>query len=1085
MSQVKRPKFTWTLFAAALCLLILLPAPVSAASGLAQRLPPVTPREQASDSAAIDTLEDAYQAVVQIEAVGTFEDPAEGLLVNAAGRGTGFIIDESGVAVTNNHVVTGGGLFRVFVDGYDDPLNARVLGVSECADLAVIDIQGEGFPFLAWREGPVRVGLDVYALGFPLGDPEFTMTRGIVAKASADGDTPWASITKSIQHDADIEPGNSGGPLVDENGAVVAVNYSKNAADQYFAIARDEALSIIEDLRNGIDVNSLGINGEAVSDGESLFGIWVASVKSGSPADKTGIKAGDIILTMEGVELGTDGTMGTYCEILRSHSPDDVLAIEVLRFKSQEVLEGQINGRPLQASFSFADAGGGQESAGSGGSGAAVEEYDEYQQITDEQGILTVEVPTVWSDVFEQPWTNDADEQIGIRLYATPDFDAWNSDWGVPGAVLSYSEILAADYGPEDLLDAVDYGEECTFDSRNELPDGALTGYYDQWVDCGTAGSSALLLALQPETGDYLVRIDIYTASDADIAASDRILDTFLVTSPLAQGGADEQRTTPADDAEPSVLGTISDLDTSGLANSYVFISDTAVDALFPSSWDDSEADEWIVDDEAIGFYYTASPSLSGFNGGWTTPGVTIYSAETGGEEFSPADAVDSNDFSDTCTYADRYQHEHTIYGITYTGVYDVWTNCDGEDNTFVVLAAASDPNDHIVLVYYLAVEDEDYEAFDVLARTFYVETAGTADLIAEAANTRSNRTTTSAEDYMLLVDEDEALAIRVPVIWSDTSNDEWVLEGEVIGRAITAATDIQDFEDRWDTAGVFAGVSDVLAEGFAPDELLDVLDYTDECAYDDRYVYETDALEGVYDLYVDCGGVEGQAFVVLSAAPVDNSDVILLLYTSLITDQDVAYFEEMLRSLSVGGSAASSEEPLPVATVVAAGLNVRNGPGTNYGRVGSVDEGDELIVVGQNGDCDWLLIFTPDGQPGWVSGNPQYTALDSDCAGIAEVDAPAPSSQVSGSSGGGSGQASKGCYTFQNQLGAELNITFTNRDSKWNTTFKVAPRGESRQCFDPGRYTYTLDAPPPWGSTNGELTVSAGDNFAFPIYGE
>ena len=111
MSQPRRPIFTWTLFAAALALLLVLPAPVDAATGLAQRLPPVTPREESSDSEPISTLEDAYTAVVQIEAVGTFEDPAEGLQLNAAGRGTGFIIDESGVAVTNNHVVTGGGLY--------------------------------------------------------------------------------------------------------------------------------------------------------------------------------------------------------------------------------------------------------------------------------------------------------------------------------------------------------------------------------------------------------------------------------------------------------------------------------------------------------------------------------------------------------------------------------------------------------------------------------------------------------------------------------------------------------------------------------------------------------------------------------------------------------------------------------------------------------------------------------------------------------------------------------------------------------------------------------------------------------------
>ncbi len=64
------------------------------------------------------------------------------------------------------------------------------------------------------------------------------------------------------------------------------------------------------------DVNSIGVNGEAVSDGEGLTGIWVSSVESGSPADKAGIKSGDIITKMEGLVLATDGTMSDYCDIL-------------------------------------------------------------------------------------------------------------------------------------------------------------------------------------------------------------------------------------------------------------------------------------------------------------------------------------------------------------------------------------------------------------------------------------------------------------------------------------------------------------------------------------------------------------------------------------------------------------------------------------------------------------------------------------------------------------------------------------------------------------------------------------------------
>ncbi|MEZ4676896.1 MAG: trypsin-like peptidase domain-containing protein [Caldilineaceae bacterium] len=184
---------------------------------------------ESTGSGAVDTLADVRGAVVQIEAVGTFVDPAEGMQLNAAGRGSGFIIDPSGIAVTNNHVVTGGGLYKVYVDGEDEPRNAKVLGVSECADLAVIDIQGDGFPYLDWYQERIRVGLDVYAVGFPLGDPEFTMTRGIVAKERADGETNWASVDRVIQHDATINPGNSGGPLVNADGQVVAVNYAGNS----------------------------------------------------------------------------------------------------------------------------------------------------------------------------------------------------------------------------------------------------------------------------------------------------------------------------------------------------------------------------------------------------------------------------------------------------------------------------------------------------------------------------------------------------------------------------------------------------------------------------------------------------------------------------------------------------------------------------------------------------------------------------------------------------------------------------------------------------------------------------------------
>ena len=182
-----------------------------------------TPESEASN--VVSSLDDIENAVIQIVAEGSFVDPEIGQQLNAAGSGSGFIIDEEGLAVTNNHVVTGAALLRVYVSGKSEPVNARVLGVSECSDLAVIDLEGGDYPYLDWHDGPISTGLDVFAAGFPLGDPQFTLTKGIIAKEEGDGETWWASIDRVLMHDAIINPGNSGGPLVNSEGKIVGVNY--------------------------------------------------------------------------------------------------------------------------------------------------------------------------------------------------------------------------------------------------------------------------------------------------------------------------------------------------------------------------------------------------------------------------------------------------------------------------------------------------------------------------------------------------------------------------------------------------------------------------------------------------------------------------------------------------------------------------------------------------------------------------------------------------------------------------------------------------------------------------------------------
>ena len=132
---------------------------------------------------------------------GSFVDPEYGDVYNAGGSGSGFVIDLSGIAVTNNHVVTGATFLQVCVDGEVEPRNARILGVSECSDLAVIDIDGTGFPCLECSDGPIEVGTKIYVAGFPDGDPEYALVEGIVSKAKSDADTYWASVDSAIEHD--------------------------------------------------------------------------------------------------------------------------------------------------------------------------------------------------------------------------------------------------------------------------------------------------------------------------------------------------------------------------------------------------------------------------------------------------------------------------------------------------------------------------------------------------------------------------------------------------------------------------------------------------------------------------------------------------------------------------------------------------------------------------------------------------------------------------------------------------------------------------------------------------------------------
>ena len=490
-----------------------------------------TPSQQQSDpvttSGAIGALSELEQAVIQIQAEGSFVDPEFGLQLNSAGRGSGFIIDPSGIAVTNNHVVTGSALLRVWIGGETEPRNARVLGVSECSDLAVIDIDGEGFPYLEWYSGTPSVGTDIYVAGFPLGDPEYTMTRGIVSKENALGETQWASVDSVLEYDATTNPGNSGGPVVDANARVVAVHYAGSSETrQAYGIGSAVASGVVDQLRQGQDVHAIGINGFAVSDGEGLTGIWVSSVKSGSPADRAGVRGGDVLTAMEGFILSTDGSMSDYCDILRSHLPTDTLNMTVVRYSTQEVLEGQLNGRVLEPSFSFAQTLE-DDAAPAENSGQPAAGYSQYVAVSDNTGSLTVEVPVEWSDIDGSMWTVDG-EEIGWQVTAATDINGYNTTWTTPGVFFGASIELAT-YSEEELLDFFDYSESCSYDGREPYEDPLYAGAYDLWSGCGGTDTLFVVVSASPESRAYIILVAVQVVSDSDLAALDQILNTFIV----------------------------------------------------------------------------------------------------------------------------------------------------------------------------------------------------------------------------------------------------------------------------------------------------------------------------------------------------------------------------------------------------------------------------------------------------------------------------------------------------------------------------------------------------------------------------
>jgi putative serine protease PepD len=283
--------------------------------------------------------------------------------VNVSGSGqqdtgSGVILRSDGYILTNNHVgsaaTNGGSVSVVFNDG--STADAHIVGTDQEDDLAVIKVDKTGLPAATLgSSSAVRVGDPVLAVGSPLG-LSGTVTSGIVSALNRPVDTtdqqqninPFgnsgpttATVISAIQTDAAINPGNSGGPLVNGSGAVIGINSAIASTSSPlggqagnigvgFAIPIDQAKVIAKELiENGHAAHPLmGVSLADATDSKGNDLARVQDVSAGGPAEKAGIKVGDVIVAVGGqTTSGADAVIAA----IRTHQPGDRVSVTIER----------------------------------------------------------------------------------------------------------------------------------------------------------------------------------------------------------------------------------------------------------------------------------------------------------------------------------------------------------------------------------------------------------------------------------------------------------------------------------------------------------------------------------------------------------------------------------------------------------------------------------------------------------------------------------------------------------------------------------------------------------------------------------
>ena len=288
--------------------------------------------------------------------------PAVVSIKTSTGTGTGFLIDDQGTLVTNDHVVETAKDVQVKFGTDGRTIEGDVKGVDPSSDLAVVKIEPGSIPGgvkplqFADSRG-VSVGDVAIAIGNPFG-LDRTVTEGIVSSLGRTLRAPNGfQIDDVIQTDAAINPGNSGGPLLDDGGKVIGVNsqiatngVSNGNVGIGFAVPSNTVRQVVPGLKLGKTVShawlGVQIDTSGATNPNATSGAVIGSVETGGPAESAGLQAGDVVKRVDGQAIQDSTDLSS---AVNAKAPGDKLKLTVERGGQTEDLDVTLEDRPLQA----------------------------------------------------------------------------------------------------------------------------------------------------------------------------------------------------------------------------------------------------------------------------------------------------------------------------------------------------------------------------------------------------------------------------------------------------------------------------------------------------------------------------------------------------------------------------------------------------------------------------------------------------------------------------------------------------------------------------------------------------------------